>query len=196
MLPCLTGLGWMWLGYQNAHKENRKLKVLYTNTDQFLNKRDYLCMLICNDVPNLILLTKIIPKAQKLQMSLALLHVPGYLMYANLSPSASNLGSSGTRRVCIYVAHHLSAYEVSLSASVVECAWVRLSLKGRECLLIGCIYRSPSSRLKDSVHQLRLLFQHRKPLFLHMWLWWETSTSYRLTGELKQHRLPTPVWNF
>ena len=125
-------------------------------------------MLICNDEPDIILLTEVIPKAQKLPISPALLHVPGFSMYANFSPSTPNLGSSGTRGVCIYVANHLSASEVSLNASTVEHTWVRLSLKGSDCLLIGCIYRSPSSRLEDGVHQLRLLFQQATSLCSHV----------------------------
>ena len=157
-------------------------------------------MLICNDEPDIILLTEVIPKAQKLPISPALLHVPGFSMYANFSPSTPNLGSSGTRGVCIYVANHLSASEVSINASAVEHTWVRLSLKGSNCLLIGCIYCSPSNRLEDSVHQLRLLFQQAISISSHVvMVGGETLTFYRLTGVLKHHRLqtltaPTPFW--
>ena len=61
--------------------------MLYTNTDQFINKRDDLSVLICNDQPDLLLLTETIPKAQRLPISPALLHMPGYTLYSNLLPS-------------------------------------------------------------------------------------------------------------
>ena len=87
--------------------------LVLTNEDQrrdgrvvFLSKRDDLHMLICNDEPDLILLAEAIPKAQKLPMSANLLHIPGFSMYVNFSPSAHNLDSGGTYRVCIYLAHN------------------------------------------------------------------------------------------
>ena len=127
--------------------------MLYTNTDQFLNKRDDLCMLICNDEPDIILLTEVIPKAQKLPISPALLHVHGFSMYANFSPSTPNLGSSGTRGVCIYVANHLSASEVSLNASAVEHTWVRLSLKGSDCLAPAhCTTANDAAKCNTAMH--------------------------------------------
>ena len=39
------------------------LVVLYTNADQFLNKKDELLQLIAGNEPNIIIITEVIPKA-------------------------------------------------------------------------------------------------------------------------------------
>ena len=42
-----------------------ELKVLYTNADQFINKLDVLIEAIDGDEPHVMLITEVIPKAQK-----------------------------------------------------------------------------------------------------------------------------------
>ena len=141
---------------------------MYTNTDQFINKRDDLCLLICSNEPDLILLTETIPKAQKLPMDLALLHIPGYVLYTNFEPSMPNLGKSGKRGICVYVSHQLKVAEVFLDATVLEHVWVKISLRGSDSLLIGCLYRSPSSDPDECVSQLRNLFHQVSSLSTHL----------------------------
>ena len=63
------------------------MSVLYTNVDQFVNKRDCLCAMIAGDEPDLILLTEVIPKAQVTCISPAQLSVPGYAIYSNFDLS-------------------------------------------------------------------------------------------------------------
>ena len=142
--------------------------MLYTNTDQFVNKRDELCMLICNDEPDLILLTETIPKAQRLPISPALLQVPGYSLYSNFTLSTPNLGASGIRGICVYAAQHLKVTEVALMPSVIEQVWLKISLRGSDCLLIGCMYRSPSCDPDESVCQLRLILQQAAMMSSHL----------------------------
>ena len=77
--------------------------MLYTNTDQFLNKRDDLCMMIAGNEPDVILLCEVIPKAQVLPISVALLSIPGFEMYSNFDPGIANLGRGGGRGICIFV---------------------------------------------------------------------------------------------
>ena len=68
----------MRLGNCVADATKRDLKVMYTNTDQFINNRGGLCLLICCNEPYVILLTEAIPKAQRLPMDLTLLHTNGF----------------------------------------------------------------------------------------------------------------------
>ena len=116
-------------------------------------------MLLCNNEPDLILLTEVIPKAQRLPLAPALLQIPGYSMFHNFLPSTLNLGSSGTRGICLYAAEHLNVTEVFFNQSVIENVWVTLSLQGGNSLLIGCLYRSPSGSTEDSVQQLEQLIR-------------------------------------
>lgn len=119
---------------------------MYTNADQLLNKRDLLMMEIVGNEPDLILITEVLPKAQVQPIPPARLEIPGYSVNMNFEPGARNLGTSGKRGICIYVAKHLSASEVELSASSFnEHLWVRVKLQGSNSLLAGCIYRSPAS---------------------------------------------------
>lgn len=111
-------------------------------------------MQICNDAPDLILLTETIPKAQRLPISPALLQIPGYSRFSNFDPSTANLGTSGKRGICVYVSTMLSAIEYSVLDSGVEQVWIELCLEGNDKLMIGCIYRSPSGNVQESVHQL------------------------------------------
>ena len=161
--------------------------MLYTNADQLLCKRDDLCLLICNEEPDLILVTEVIPKAQRNPIAPAQLSIPGYNVFTSFNPSFPNLGPSGTRGICIYAADHLRVSEVSLGYSSVEHIWIRLSLVGSDGLLLGCIYRSPSSGMEESILDLDNLFQQATSMsFSHVLIAgdfniphidWENQTS-------------------
>ena len=92
------------------------------------------------------------------------------------------------KRVCIYAADHLRVSEVSLGASPsVEHVLVRLSLSGSDCLLLGCIYCSPSSTGEEHAAHLKHLIQQANSLsYSHVVLVgdfnlpqidWETESS-------------------
>ena len=82
---------------------NKTLKCLYTNADQFVNKRDALLTVIADDQPEIILITEAIPKSQIQPITDALLHMEGYDCLFNFDPDKSNLGTSGIRGVAIYI---------------------------------------------------------------------------------------------
>ena len=85
---------------------------MYSNVDQLLNKVEDLKALIANDEPDILLLTEVIPKAQRNEIHEALLNLPGYEVFVNFSSSEKNLGASGKRGVAIYVKDSLEAEEV------------------------------------------------------------------------------------
>ena len=121
------------------------MKAIYTNIDQFVNKRDDLCMMIADDEPDLILLSEVIPKAQVNPISPAILSLPNYTMYLNFDPGLSNLGRRGIRGIAIFVGTKWQATEVFFpNCSFKEQLWIKIPLKRSDQLLIGCIYRSPS----------------------------------------------------
>ena len=70
-------------------KRDRKLKVMYTNAGQFLNKRDDLA---AGDEPNIMIITEVIPKAQINLIGAPLLELESYDVHANC---ATDLGASG-----------------------------------------------------------------------------------------------------
>ena len=129
--------------------------MLYTNADQLPNKRDELCMKLAGLDIDVLLITEVIPKAQVLPLSTALLNIPGFSMYTSFNPQQPNLGSSGKRGVSIYVRDDLQASEITLvETEYVEQLWINLSLQSNDRLLIGCIYRSPSHPAQASIEEV------------------------------------------
>ena len=58
-------------------------KVLYTNADQFLNKRDDLLLHIAANESDVIMITEVLPKVQPSFISDVQLQIPGYNLYTN-----------------------------------------------------------------------------------------------------------------
>ena len=54
------------------------MKVLYTNADQFLNKRDDLLLHIAANEPDVIMITEVLSKIQPSLISDVQLQIPGY----------------------------------------------------------------------------------------------------------------------
>ena len=129
--------------FKNVYKKS--LTFLYTNADQFVNKRDDLIMFIANDSPDVILITEIIPKKQMNPITQALLNIDGYTCVLNFDPNDQNLGASGIRGVIIYSKKALEVIEVEFKIDgFQDHAWIEIPSKNGESILCGCIYRSPS----------------------------------------------------
>ena len=121
------------------------LKVLYTNADQFLNKRDDLLLHIAGNEPDIIMITKVLPKVQPSFISDAQLHIPGYNLFTNFKLNCDLTGAKG-RGIVIYLSCDLTAaHQVYFTTSnFEEQIWITVPLRGHDTLLVGCIYRSPS----------------------------------------------------
>ena len=139
--------------------------MLYSNIDQFLNKREDLCMAIAGNEPDIIMLTEVIPKAQRSPIASVLLSIPNYCLFTSFNPESENLGSSGERGISIYVRCNLHATSVSFPASgFKESLWVKVRLRSHHCLLVGCIYRSPSGDGHQSMRQFGQMMRHVRTL--------------------------------
>ena len=78
----------------------------------FLNKRDELCLLICEKEPDIFLIIAVITKAQNMPIAPALLVIPGYSPFTNFDLRDHDFGKRGCRGVAIYVADHVLAVQV------------------------------------------------------------------------------------
>ena len=87
------------------------MKVFYTNADQFLNKKDLL-MFLQGSNTDIIMIMEMIPKQQKNNIPLAMLHLEGYDMYINLNPEDEYLGTTGIHGTGIYVKNGLCSIEI------------------------------------------------------------------------------------
>ena len=106
---------------------------------------DDLSTLIAGEEPDLILITKILPKRFVNSLSAARLALDGYQFFFNFDPDSQQTPQS-LRGVGIYVSNKLSVSEVAVDGySHHEHVWISIKLMGKDQLLVGCIYRSPSS---------------------------------------------------
>ena len=85
------------------------MKVLYTNADQFLNKRDHLLVHIAGNTPDIIVISEMLPKAPQAVINLSLITLPGYHNYLNFDPDNYNPTLTNIRGVGIFVHHKLQA---------------------------------------------------------------------------------------
>jgi len=135
--------------------------VLYTNADQFINKRDLLLVQIANKNPDLILISEILPKAPNSIIHSALFAIPGYSLYLNFDPDCVSSPLT-IRGVGLFVSHNIHASQVIFNdtSDYIEHVWVKIKMQGSDTLLVGCIYRSPSKPLSDSISSLCDLLGH------------------------------------
>lgn len=120
------------------------LKCLYSNADQLLNKIEDLRSVIADDVPDIIIITEVIPKAQKHPIHEPLLNINGFDKFTNFTFTEEFLGASGKRGVAIYVNDKLETEVVNLETSYDDHLWVQVKLRNHDSLLCGCIYRTPN----------------------------------------------------
>ena len=137
------------------------LKYLYTNADQLLNKIEDLKMMIAGDEPDLMMITEVIPKAQKNPISDVQLKIDGYKVYKNFKNDEYDLGASGMRGVALYVKSDLQSNEITheIIDEHKDQVWIEIDLVGKDKLLCGCMYRSPSNDKNISSVSSRLISQ-------------------------------------
>ena len=127
----------------------------YSNVDSFSNKWDEFCVDIKNKgrEPDIIMLNEVLPKNFRFQLTKAEIALEGYEMFPESFPADMSRGT------VIYVKETLKAVEVKFDSSFEESTWVKINLKGADCLLCGCIYKSPSCSAVNEVN-LRNLLKH------------------------------------
>ena len=76
---------------------NNKIRVLYKNADQFLNKRNLLLVPIAGNTSPIIITCEILPKAPNAVIDLSLITLPGYYCYLNFDPNNYDPTSSNIR---------------------------------------------------------------------------------------------------
>ena len=104
----------------NEFKTVSSFKVLYTNADQFLNKRDDLLLHIAANEPDVIMITEVLPKVQPSFISDVQLQIPGYNLYTNFKLNCDLSGTKG-RGIVIYLSYDLAAaHQVHFNTSNFE----------------------------------------------------------------------------
>lgn len=123
-----------------------KLNVLFTNADSLMNKRTDLEIFIGEQLhkPDIIGIVEVKSKNSNDLPQLSEFSLKGYdIHYVNVDKVYG-------RGVILYTASWLNASPYTTSDSCLESLWVTVRLSGRDRLIIGCIYRSPSSSAENN----------------------------------------------
>lgn len=89
--------------------------------------------------PNIIAITEVMPKGKSGEVGACELNLDGYVVFSN------ELGLDGQRGVIIYVDSRLLAHTLDMPVEFAEHVFISLQLDGSDQLVLGAIYRSPSS---------------------------------------------------
>ena len=127
--------------------------MMYTNADQLLNKMHFLEVHVSSREPDILVITEVIPKAQKNPIPRSCLALKGYTEFFNFRCDLCGIAQQG-RGIAVYVKQGLKAYEEKCHGTYRDQLWVKLILDNQEHVLIGAIYRSPSASLEDTVPDL------------------------------------------
>ena len=128
------------------------LRVISTNCDSLLNKKDELLQLADTYQADIIMATEILPKNPGSPLTANDFLLQGYNIYTNLDDQAG-------RGIAIYINENLShlVSSVETRSHFKESVWLSIRLKGKDCLQMGCIYRSPSSDPANNDNLIHLL---------------------------------------
>jgi len=108
---------------------------MYTNVDTFINKRLEIEAKISETKPDIFGLTEINPKNATWKLSDQDMVFQGYTSYTNFTGRGSVL----------YVKDTISSFEHKISTNCDACVWCEVGLEGGDELVVGVVYRSPSS---------------------------------------------------
>ncbi|XP_069107263.1 uncharacterized protein [Argopecten irradians] len=118
---------------------------MYSNVDSLLNKRQELKTVVDQENPSIIALTEILPKNNPGNLNPCEFNIDGYDMFT--------VSLETGRGVVIYIKSNLKGdiEEHLMQSNFSEAIWCTLSLYKSQKLVIGCIYRSPSSSTENSL---------------------------------------------
>ena len=90
--------------------------------------------------PDIVCLNEVCPKNSRFDVQEEQLNIEGYyIMHSGFEH----------RGTCIYIANHLSATQTKLGSDFEESVWCEILINS-EKILLGCIYRSPSSSVENN----------------------------------------------
>ena len=120
---------------------------MYTNLDTFNNKRSELQARISRISPDIIGITEVNPKSAKWSLSHQDLQMQGYSLFADL----------GRRGVALYVRESLRTCEIIPTDPCDDTVWCEIRINDKERLLVGVVYRSPSSTEEENRNLIKLM---------------------------------------
>ena len=136
------------------------LKILYTNIDSYLNKREEFQSTIDILDPDIICIVEILLKL-KVVFNRCEYDIRGYRSFFSKIEKRGAAIMDKNKLIS-------NSYEKLTSHSFEESVWAVVQLEGRDKLLIGCIYRSPNGYDHNNTQMLNLLKRVSDENFSHI----------------------------
>jgi hypothetical protein len=134
-------------GYIINQQQVSELSIMYTNADNLLNKRKDLEFQIASMKlkPHIIAITEIKPKIISTKLLASEFNIEGYDLFH------SELDNKSERGVLIYTMNSLICSCLDIPLAFSEGIFLTIKLQGARSLILGNIYRSPSSNLENNI---------------------------------------------
>lgn len=137
--------------YSTPKNDIDTLKVIYSNVDSLQNKTNELEVYIQKEKPQIICLCEIFSKFSEKGLPRQIRSIAGYDLFLP--------DNQGGRGVCIYIHQSLKATRIDdlTIHPFQESVWCSIILQGTDRLLLGCVYRSPSSTAENNAELFKLM---------------------------------------
>ena len=135
-----------------VQQKKDRIRILYTNADGVLNKREELAGMVEEHSPDVIALTEVKPKNFRFEIQENELALAGYDLFTNIK-------EKDTRGVAILVNQRLKASELKMSnhEGIKEVTGIQINSTSNTPLNILCFYRSPNSRDENTGNINRMI---------------------------------------
>ena len=129
---------------------NQNCKCLYTNADQYLNKRNEMKALVEIHQPDIIGITEVKPKQARFDIQDSEIAIEGYELFHNLEEKG--------RGIALLVKKELKPTpNATLKATFSENLFADCTQLDGTSLVVGLIYRSPGSTLENNAQLCELI---------------------------------------
>ncbi|XP_033753210.1 uncharacterized protein LOC117336708 [Pecten maximus] len=128
---------------KNHRNSQDRLKCFYTNADSLPNKLHELKFRLTGKEADIIGITEIYPKNARYLPQKSEFLINGYDLFMNDNNKNCHRG------VGIYVKEGFKGGEVNIGNVFKESVSVKINLSDKNCLLIGCLYKSPNSSAEN-----------------------------------------------
>ena len=130
----------------NEYVASDHLRVLCANVDTLTNKMDELSIRVISENPDVICLQEVLPKNTYEEIEVGIeLQINGYEMF---KPSVMKRG------VITYIKKEIQTMQLEPTEQFDESVWCMMLIKDSERILVGNVYRSPSSDTQNYINNI------------------------------------------
>lgn len=108
-------------------------------------------ILLNEEAPDILGITEVFPKHSLFEQQEVFYVIENYELFL------SNLRKG--RGVALYIKKQLNPVQVLIQSDFEESVWCKIYLQNRDCLIVGCIYRSPNAN-RENFNNLKDFFSN------------------------------------